>query len=68
LDKRDGGASRTAAAFPARADFIASSLPPSRAQRRLAAGTALVMLAMLSIIGGGFSTAPVRRIDGFELA
>jgi signal transduction histidine kinase len=46
-------------------EFVLSNLSPSVAQRRLALGVVLVLLAALPFVAGPLSTVPLRRIDAF---
>jgi len=55
-----------AVAGPAEQDFILSSLPPSAAQKRLALGMVLVMMAAF-VVAGLLSRVQLRRIDPFTL-
>jgi signal transduction histidine kinase len=52
-------------AAPEGQDFIISSLPPSLAQRRLALGVVLALMAALVVAVGPLSTVPLPRIDAF---
>jgi len=52
-------------AAPEGQDFIISSLPPSLAQRRLALGVVLALMAALVVAAGPLSTVPLPRIDAF---
>ncbi len=54
-----------AAAASEEHDFILSSLSPSLAQKRLALGVVLVLLAVFFIISGPLSTIRLPRIDAF---
>jgi hypothetical protein len=53
------------AAAPEGQDFIISSLPPRPAQRRLALGVVLALMAAFVVAAGPLSTVPLARIDGF---
>jgi len=46
-------------------DFVLSKLSPSAAQRRLALGVVLVLLAVFVIVAGPLSDLQLRRIDAF---
>src|ERR1700731_4576241 len=56
---------KTATVDPEEQHFILSSLPPSRAQRRLALAVVLVLLVVLFIIEGPLSTTQAGPIDAF---
>ena len=56
---------KTRSAAPERQDFVISSLPPSLAQRRLALGVALTLMAAFLVTAGPLSTVPLPRIDAF---
>ena len=56
---------KTQAAAPEGQDFIISSLPPSPAQRRLALGVVLALMATFVVTAGPLSTVPLARIDAF---
>jgi len=56
---------KTRSAAPEGQDFIISSLPPSLAQRRLALGVALTLMAAFLVTAGPLSTVPLPRIDAF---
>jgi len=56
---------KTRSAAPAGQDFIISSLPPSPAQRRLALGVVLALMAAFVVTAGPLSTVPLPRIDAF---
>jgi signal transduction histidine kinase len=56
---------KTRSAAPEGQDFIISSLPPSLAQRRLALGVALTLMAAFVVTAGPLSTVPLLRIDAF---
>src|SRR6266446_4832122 len=45
--------------------FVISSLPPSPAQRRLALGVVLALMAAFVVLAGPLSTVPLARIDAF---
>src|SRR5258705_4598798 len=45
--------------------FTISSLPPSPAQRRLALGVVLALMAAFVVTAGPPSTVPMPRIDAF---
>src|SRR3989442_6921256 len=45
--------------------FVISSLPPSPAQRRLALGVVLALMAAFVVAAGPLSTVPLARIDAF---
>jgi signal transduction histidine kinase len=53
------------AAGPGAHEFVLSNLSPSVAQRRLALGVVLVLLAVFVTVAGPLSTLPLRRIDAF---
>ena len=55
----------TAVAAPEEKNFILSSLPPSRAQRRLAIVVVLALLVAFLITEGPLSTIQLGRIDAF---
>src|SRR5437016_1143864 len=55
----------TAVAAPEEKNFILSSLPPSRAQRRLAIAVVLALLVAFLITEGPLSTIQLGRIDAF---
>jgi signal transduction histidine kinase len=46
-------------------DFTISSLPPSPAQRRLALGVVLALMAAFVVTAGPLATVPLARIDAF---
>jgi len=56
---------KTRSAAPAGQDFIISSLPPSPAQRRLALGVVLALMAAFVVTAGPLSTVPLPRIDAY---
>ncbi len=56
---------KTRSAAPEGQDFIISSLPPSPAQRRLALGVVLALMAAFVVAAGPLSTVPLARIDAF---
>jgi len=56
---------KTWSAAPDGQDFIISSLPPSLAQRRLAHGVVLALVAAFVVAVGPLSTVPLPRIDAF---
>src|SRR5258705_3514743 len=56
---------KTRSAAPEAQDFIISSLPPSPAQRRLALGVVLALMAAFVVTAGPLSTVPMPRIDAF---
>jgi signal transduction histidine kinase len=56
---------KTRSATPEGQDFIISSLPPSLAQRRLALGVVLALMAAFVVAAGPLSTIPLPRIDAF---
>ena len=56
---------KTRSAAPEGQDFIISSLPPSPAQRRLALGVVLALMAAFVVTAGPLSTVPLPRIDAF---
>jgi signal transduction histidine kinase len=56
---------RTRSPAPEGQDFIVSSLPPSPAQRRLALGVVLALMAAFVVAAGPLSTVPLARIDAF---
>ena len=56
---------KTQAAAPEGQDFIISSLPPSPAQRRLALGVVLALMAAFVVAAGPLYTVPLARIDAF---
>ena len=56
---------KTRSAAPEGQDFIISSLPPSPAQRRLALGVVLALMAAFVVAAGLLSTVPIPRIDAF---
>src|SRR5258705_12913032 len=45
--------------------FTISSLPPSPAQRRLALGVVLALMAAFVVTAGPLSTVPLPRIEAF---
>jgi signal transduction histidine kinase len=53
------------AAIPGEQHFILSSLPPSRAQKRLAVAVVLALLVAFLIADGALSTIQLGRIDAF---
>src|ERR1700730_8015971 len=53
------------AAVPQEQYFILSSLSPSRAQKRLAIGVALILLVTFMITAGALSNGQLARIDAF---
>ena len=53
------------AAVPQEQYFILSSLSPSRAQKRLAIGVALILLVTFIITAGALSNVQLGRIDAF---
>jgi len=55
----------TAVAASEEENFILSSLPPSRAQRRLAVAVVLALLVAFLITEGPLSTIQLGRIDAF---
>jgi signal transduction histidine kinase len=55
---------KTQAAAPEGQDFTISSLPPGPAQRRLALGVVLALVAAF-VVTGPLSTVPLARIDAF---
>src|SRR5712675_772466 len=55
----------TAVAAPEEKNFILSSLPPSRSQRRLAIAVVLALLVAFLITEGPLSTIQLGRIDAF---
>jgi signal transduction histidine kinase len=46
-------------------DFVISGLPPSPAQRRLALGVVLALVATFVVTAGPLSAVPLARIDAF---
>src|ERR1700722_18144112 len=54
-----------AAVVPEEQHFTLASLPPGRAQRRLALAVVLALVGALFITAGPLSTIPVGRIDAF---
>jgi len=56
---------KTRSAAPDGQDFIISSLPPSPAQRRLALGVVLVLMAAFVVTAGPLSTVQLARIEAF---
>jgi signal transduction histidine kinase len=54
-----------AAVVPEEQHFTLASLPPGRAQRRLALAVVLALLGAFFITAGPLSTIPVGRIDAF---
>jgi Membrane-associated sensor, integral membrane domain len=56
---------KTQAAAPEVQAFTISSLPPSPAQRRLALGVVLALMAAFVVAAGPLSTVPLARIDAF---
>ena len=56
---------RTRSPAPEGQEFIVSSLPPSQAQRRLALGLVLALMAAFVVAAGPLSTVPLPRIDAF---
>ena len=56
---------KTRSSAPEGQDFIISSLPPSPAQRRLALGVVLALMAAFVVTTGPLSTVPLPRIDAF---
>src|SRR6266576_1480828 len=56
---------KTRSAAPEGQDFIISSLPPSPAQRLLAVGVVLALMAAFVVAAGPLSTVPLARIDAF---
>jgi hypothetical protein len=56
---------RTRSPAPEGQDFTISSLPPTPAQRRLALGVVLVLIAAFVVAVGPLSTVPLPRIDSF---
>ena len=54
---------KTRSAAPEGQDFIISSLPPGPAQRRLALGVVLALMAAFVATAGPLSTVPLPRID-----
>jgi signal transduction histidine kinase len=56
---------KTAAVVPEEERFFLSSLPPGRAERRLALAVVLVLLATFFIFAGPLSNIETRRIDAF---
>jgi len=56
---------KTRSAAPEGQDFIISSLPPSPAQRRLALGVVLALMAAFVVVAGPLSNVPLARIDAF---
>jgi len=55
----------TPSAAPEEQDFTIASLPPSPAQRRLALGVALALMAAFVVAAGPLSTVQLTRIDAF---
>jgi hypothetical protein len=56
---------KTAAVVPDEQHFILSSLPPTRAQERLALGVVLALLVAFVVTAGPLSTLQPVRIDAF---
>jgi signal transduction histidine kinase len=56
---------KTPSAAPEGQDFTIASLPPSPAQRRLALGVVLALMAAFVVAAGPLSTVPLPRIDAF---
>src|SRR3989442_7507755 len=56
---------KTRSAAPEVQAFTISSLPPSPAQRRLALGVVLALMAAFVVTAGPLSTVPLPRIDAF---
>jgi signal transduction histidine kinase len=56
---------KTWSAAPEGQDFIISILPPSPAQRRLAFGVVLVLIAAFVVTAGPLSTVQLARVDAF---
>jgi len=56
---------KTRSAAPEVQAFTISSLPPSPAQRRLALGVVLALMAAFVVAAGPLSTVPLARIDAF---
>src|SRR5207245_521229 len=56
---------KTRSAAPEVQAFTSSSLPPSPAQRRLALGVVLALMAAFVVAAGPLSTVPLARIDAF---
>src|SRR5438034_779565 len=56
---------KTRSAAPEGQDFTIPSLPPSPAQRRLALGVVLALMAAFVVTAGPLSTVPLARIDAF---
>jgi signal transduction histidine kinase len=56
---------RTRSAAPEGKDYTISSLPPSPAQRRLALGVVLALMAAFVVTAGPLSTVRLARIDAF---
>ncbi|HZO39105.1 MAG TPA: MASE4 domain-containing protein, partial [Methylomirabilota bacterium] len=56
---------KTQSTAPEGQDYTISSLPPSPAQRRLALGVALALMAAFVVTAGPLSTVPLARIDAF---
>jgi hypothetical protein len=54
---------KTRSAAPEGQDFVISSLAPSPAQRRLALGVVLALMAAFVVAAGPLSTVPLARID-----
>src|SRR4029077_6165998 len=63
--RRQGTIVKTRSAAPEGQDFIISSLPPSPAQRRLALGVVLILIAAFVVTAGPLSTVQLARIDAF---
>ena len=59
-----GTMAKAPSAAPEGRDFTISSLPPSPAQRRLALGVVLALMAAF-VVTGPLSTVPLARIDAF---
>ena len=56
---------RTRSTAPEGQAFTIASLPPSPAQRRLALGVVLALMAAFVVTAGPLSTVPLPRIDAF---
>jgi len=63
--RRVGSMVKTRPAASEEQNFIVSSLPPTRAQKRLALGVVLILLAAFFITAGPLSTIQLARIDAF---